>query len=127
MKKENTTRSLETETSLWRVAHQLVLAVYRYTRRFPKEEEAGLVREFRESATRIASHLAESEKCANAGRKMQLLITAQSQLESCRYFLTLSEDLLYGSNREIADYISLVEVEIPEEIRRTKNNMSLGF
>lgn len=126
---ESTTNSgnPEEKASLWQTAHLLVLSVYRYTRRFPNEEETGLTKEFRTSATRIASHLAESEKCVNPGRTMQLLISSQSQLENCRYYLRLSEDLCYGSNNEIRHFIDYLAEELPKEIRKTRNNMSLGF
>lgn len=54
---------------VWQKAHELVLNVYRFTRRFPKEENQCLTSQFRKSATSIASHIAEGFASPSSGKR----------------------------------------------------------
>ena len=112
---------------VWQKAHELVLSVYRFTRRFPSEESYGLTAQFRKAATSIASRIAEGFSSPSSGKKMQLLMSAQSALEACNYYTILSEDLSYGSNREISSLITEVDTLLSDHIRKVRNNMALGF
>ncbi len=47
---------------VWRKAHEFVLWVYRFTRKFPKEEVYGLTSQFRRAAVSIPANVAEGFK-----------------------------------------------------------------
>jgi four helix bundle protein len=47
------------DLQVWQKAHQLTLAVYRHTARFPGDERYGLTAQLRRSSSSIAANLAE--------------------------------------------------------------------
>ena len=55
------TKSAKTFRDLivWQKAHQFVLAIYKYTALFPKEEKYGLTSQFRRAAISIPANIAE--------------------------------------------------------------------
>jgi four helix bundle protein len=83
---------------VWQKAHQFVLAVYRYTRRFPKEEIYSLTSQFRRAAVSTPANIAEGFKKRTKSDKARFMNIAQGSLEECRYYLILAEDLGYGGN-----------------------------
>jgi four helix bundle protein len=81
------------DLSVWRKAHQLTLAVYRATARFPKQETYGLTSQLRRSAASICANVAEG--CGRGGnaefaRFLQMAMGSASETE---YHLLLAHDL----------------------------------
>ena len=95
---------------VWQKAHQFVLSVYRYTRRFPREEIYVLTSQFRRAAISIAANIAEGFKKRSKIDKARFLNIAQGSLEECRYYLILATDLGYGNTEH--------EMELLEEVSR---------
>ena len=93
---------------VWQKAHQFVLAVYRLTKTFPKEEMYGLSSQFRRAAVSIAANIAEGFRKRGTADKLRFLNIAQGSLAECRYYLILTRDLGYGDVNE--QFISLTEV-----------------
>lgn len=91
---EKSTRSF-TDLIVWQKSHQFVLAVYKMTKEFPKEEIYGLTSQFRRAAVSIAANIAESYKKWSDKEKSRFLNIAHSSLEECRYYIILSNDLGY--------------------------------
>jgi four helix bundle protein len=89
-----------TELIVWQKAHQFVLNVYSYTKRFPKEELYGLTSQFRRAAVSIAANIAEGYKKSGTADKAKFMNIAQGSLEECNYYLILANDLEYGENKE---------------------------
>jgi four helix bundle protein len=83
---------------VWQKAHQLVLEIYRYTRRFPKEEIYSLSSQFRRAAVSTPANIAEGFKKKSKSDKARFMNISQGSLEECRYYLILAEDLGYGDN-----------------------------
>ena len=81
---------------VWHKAYELVLSVYRYTRKFPKEEIYGLTSQFRRTAISIAANIAEGFKKRSRSDKARFMNISQGSLEECRYYLILAQDLNYG-------------------------------
>ena len=96
------------ELVVWQKAHELVLAVYRLTKEFPKEETYGLTSQLRRSAVSVPANIAEGFKKRGRNDKARFLNIAQGSLEETRYYLILSKDLDYGTST-LADKI-IVEV-----------------
>jgi four helix bundle protein len=81
------------ELKVWQKAHQLALAVYRFTASFPREELYGLTSQLRRSSSSIPANLAEG--CGRNGdaefaRFCSIAAGSASELE---YHLLLAKDL----------------------------------
>lgn len=86
---------------VWQKAHQLVLALYRFSDSFPKNEMYGLVSQIRRAAVSVPANLAEGFKKTGRADKARFMNMAQGSLEECRYYLILAVDLGYGEADEL--------------------------
>ena len=82
---------------VWRKAHEFVLAAYKFTQGFPKEETYGLRLQMRRAAVSIAANIAEGFRKRGRADKARFINIAEGSLEECRYYLILAGDLGYGS------------------------------
>src|SRR5215469_2409911 len=85
---------------VWQKAHQLVLAVYRYSESFPEGEKYGLAHQLRRAAVSIPANIAEGFGKRSQAEKARFLNIAEGSVEECRYYLILSQDLGYGLQSE---------------------------
>lgn len=81
------------ELKVWEKGHHLALAVYRATKKFPREELYGLTSQIRRSCISIPANIAEG--CGRTGdaefaRFMQIAMGSASEAE---YYLVLARDL----------------------------------
>lgn len=88
------------ELKVWEKSHQLTLMVYQVTSSFPKEEIYALTSQIRRAAYSIPCNLAEG-----CGRKTQkdlakFLQYSLGSANETEYFLLLSCDLKYISEKE---------------------------
>jgi len=88
---------------VWQKAHQLVLAIYSTTIRFPKEEKFGLTSQIRRSTISVAANIAEAFKKKSSLDKLRILNISQGSLSETEYYLILSQDLEYGKMNELMD------------------------
>jgi len=95
--KRNPARSF-LDLIVWQKAHQFVLAVYGYTRSFPKEEIYGLTSQLSRAAVSTPANIAEGFKKRSKSDKARFMNISQGSLEECRYYLILAKDLGYGDN-----------------------------
>lgn len=82
---------------MWQKAHELVLAIYRLTSRFPKDELFGLCSQLRRAAVSIPANIAEGFAKRGKMDKLRFFNIAQGSLEEVRYYLLLSEDFGYAA------------------------------
>lgn len=78
---------------VWEKGHELTLAVYKTTARFPKEELYGLTSQIRRACASIPANIAEGcgkNGKAELGRYLQIATGSASELE---YHLHLAHDL----------------------------------
>jgi len=85
---------------VWQRAHQLTLAIYQLSARFPKHETFGLTCQLQRAAVSAAANIAEGFKRRGKPDKARLLNIAQGSIEECRYYLILAQDLGYGETEE---------------------------
>jgi len=102
------------ELKVWQKAHQLTLAVYHITARFPREELYGLTSQIRRSCSSIPANLAEG--CGRNGdaefaRFCSIAAGSASELE---YHLLLARDLDLIDPRDHKDL-----AEQTMEVKRT--------
>ena len=86
---------------VWQKAHEYALNVYKYTKKFPKEEQFALTSQFRRAAVSIAANIAEGFKKKSNKEKLRLMNVAQASLEECRNYEILSRDLEYGDTAQL--------------------------
>lgn len=85
---------------VWQKAHEFVLAVYRLTGSFPKEETYGLTSQLRRAAVSVAANIVEGFGKKTSSDKLRFLNYSQGSIEECRYYLLLGSDLGYGGSEE---------------------------
>ena len=81
---------------VWHKAHQYVLAVYEFTKAFPKQEIYGLSSQMRRAAVSIPANIAEGFRKRGKADKARFMNMAEGSLEESRYYLILAQDLGYG-------------------------------
>ena len=79
----------------WCVAHELVLEIYRITKRFPKEELYGIVSQLRRAALSITSNIAEGFSRYHYDDKIRFYYNGRGSLSEVKNCLILSRDLKY--------------------------------
>ncbi len=81
------------DLEVWRYGHAVTLAVYRWTCRFPKEEQFGLSMQMRRAAYSIPANIAEGFARRTPGDKARFYNIAEASAEELSYFLILAADL----------------------------------
>ncbi|HUT22635.1 MAG TPA: four helix bundle protein [Candidatus Bipolaricaulota bacterium] len=104
---------------VWQKAMDLVVAVYKLTDKFPREEAYGLTSQMRRSSISIPSNIAEGRRRGTRREYRHFLIVAYSsgaeletQLEIAKR-LNFSEDIVYN-----------VAADLLEEIMKILNSMT---
>ncbi len=89
---------------VWQESHKLVLALYKSTSKFPKDELYGLTSQIRRAAASIPANIAEG--CARSGDPEfgRFVSIAQGSASELDYHLLLARDLRFLNS---ADYDSL--------------------
>ncbi|MEQ9823573.1 MAG: four helix bundle protein [Puniceicoccaceae bacterium] len=88
---------------LWQKSHALVLASYKISASFPRNEDFGLTSQFRRAAVSIPANIAEGFAKESVADKARYLNIAQASLEEVKYYLILINDLGYGDTREVKE------------------------
>ena len=83
------------DLEVWGKAHQLVLNIYRITKKFPEVEKFTLVSQMRRAAVSVPANIAEGFKKRGIKDKANFYNIAQGSLSELRYYLILSRDLEY--------------------------------
>ncbi len=89
------------QLEVWRKAHAVVLAIYRLTSGFPREELYGLTSQLRRSMVSVAANIAEGFSKKGKADKMRFYNIAEGSLEESRYYLILAYDLSFADTREL--------------------------
>lgn len=80
---------------VWQKAHSYVLAIYKITKQYPKEELLCLVNQMRRAAASITANIAEGYAKISSKDKLRFYNISQGSLEETRNFIILSKDLGY--------------------------------
>ncbi len=109
------------DVEVWQRAHKWVLAVYRLTEGFPKQEMFGLTSQLRRAAISVPANFAEGFKKVGIPDKLRFYNIAQGSLEECRYYLILANDLGYGDTRELTGDLEIVSKMLEAYMRAIRN------
>ncbi len=84
-----------TDLVAWQKGHELVLAVYRITKNFPKEEKYGLIDQMRRAAISITSNIAEGFGRQSYKEKIHFYYLAQGSLTEIKNQILIAKDVNY--------------------------------
>ena len=101
---------------VWQKAHEYVLAVYEFTKTFPKHETFGLSSQMRRAAVSIAANIVEGFRKRGRLDKVRFMNVAEGSIEESRYYLILAQDLDYGDTTKL--------MALLEEVSRILNAYS---
>lgn len=85
---------------VWQKAHQLVIAIYTATQKFPKEEVFSLTNQVRRATVSIAANICEGYKKKTIPNQLNYINIAEGSLEEVKYYIILSKDLQYINEKE---------------------------
>jgi four helix bundle protein len=88
---------------VWQKSHQLVLASYKATNTYPKDELYGLTSQIRRAVVSIAANIVEGYKRKTDKQTLQFLNISDASLEEFKYLMLLSKDLEYISSSTYKD------------------------
>ena len=79
----------------WKRSHELTLAIYKQTQRFPVEERYGLTSQLRRASYSVPANVSEGSGRETNKDYLRFLIISLSSLKETEYFLLLACDLGY--------------------------------
>ena len=97
------------EYEVFKLAHELVLKIYKVTKQFPTEEKYGLVQQMRRSSYSIPMNLIEGGMRNSEKDFLHFVNIAQGSLAEIVYQLDLSKDLGYIDSNEYKDLVKKYE------------------
>lgn len=92
-----------TELDVFKLAHSLVLRVYKVTESFPKEEMYGLTSQLRRASISIPANLAEGANRAGKKEFKRFISFAKGSSGEIQYLVKLSKDLNYLKDEDYND------------------------
>ncbi|MCL5436146.1 MAG: four helix bundle protein [Patescibacteria group bacterium] len=94
---------------VWQKAHELVLLVYKFTARYPRDELFGLTSQTRRAVVSVAANFVEGFKRLHKNDSLHFYNIAQASLEELRYEILLGKDLNYLSETDYSDCEGLAD------------------
>jgi four helix bundle protein len=93
---------------VWHKGHEFVLAIYKFTDGFPKQETYALCSQMRRAAVSIPANIAEGFRKRGRADKIRFMNIAEGSLEESRYYLILAQDLGYGDTEKLTTLLEEV-------------------
>jgi len=87
----------------YNLADNLVIEIYKMTKRFPKEELYGLVSQLQRAAVSIPANIAEGASRQHKRDYLNYLYNARGSLSETEYLLHLSNELNYLTGEEYSN------------------------
>jgi len=88
------------ELDAWKQAMALTKDIYIITRKFPKDEQYGIVSQIRRAAVSIPSNIAEGSARNSDREFIQFLYIAQGSLAELETQLLIAKELKYTDNND---------------------------
>jgi four helix bundle protein len=99
---QNTTYKIRsfTDLNVWKEGHELVILIYKVTKKFPKDERFGLVDQLRRAAISITSNIAEGFSRQGKKEKIQFYFMAKGSISEVQNQLLVARDVHHIDNKE---------------------------
>jgi len=94
------------ELDVFKLSHEMALAIYELTRNFPEEEKFGLTSQMRRAAYSVPMNLVEGANRLNAKEYRQFVGIAKGSAGEVTYQLLLARDLKYIDEKTYDSYRS---------------------
>lgn len=89
-----------TDLNVWQYGHQLVLEIYKVTKKFPKEEMFGLTNQIRRAVVSFTSNIAEGFSRSSYKEKSQFYSMSLGSLSEVQNQLLITKDIGYLTKQE---------------------------
>ncbi len=89
-----------TDLNVWKEGHVLVIAIYQLTKKFPKDEQFGLVNQMRRAVVSITSNIAEGFSRESFKEKVKFYYISLGSLTEIQNQLIIAKDLGYVTSEE---------------------------
>ena len=86
-----------TKIKAWQLADDLTVAVYQWTKKFPREELYGITSQIRRAASSVAANIVEGSSRESRKDYLHFLYIARGSLSETQYFIHLAGRLEYLS------------------------------
>jgi len=102
-----------TDLEAWKQAHALVITIYKVTRKYPKDEQFGIINQMRRAVVSVTSNIAEGFSRGTLKDKGHFYAIAKGSLTEVENQLIISKDVGYLSLQDFA----IVEGEVRQANR----------
>ena len=92
----------------WRVNHDVAVAIYRLTRKFPNSERFGLIDQLRRAASSVTANIAEGWGRYHFADKIRFYYQARGSNAEVQNFLILAKDLNFLTGDEFQSLIDKI-------------------
>jgi len=89
-----------TDLKVWQEGHQLVISIYRITKKFPKEEIYSLIDQMRRAASSVTCNIAEGFGRHGYKEKLQFYYLAQGSLTELKNQILIAKDIGYLDQKD---------------------------
>ena len=110
----------------WKRSHELTLAVYKQTQRFPAEERFGLTSQLRRASYSVPANISEGSGRETNKDYLRFLIISLASLKETEYFLLLACDLGYLAEdryKELTEIVNGTFAELQGLIKAVKKEV----
>lgn len=112
---------------VYQKAHEFVLAVYKFSACFPREELFGLTSQLRRAAVSIPANIAEGFAKRGRADKIRFYNIAQGSITECSYYLILARDLGYADTAAAAKLLDEVGRMLNAYVQAISNHNRPGL
>jgi four helix bundle protein len=88
------------DLDVWKFGRELVLDIYKLTKKFPEDEKYGLISQMRRCAISIPSNIAEGQGRNHSKDSIQFYFVSRGSLYELETQLIISNDLEYTTQSE---------------------------
>jgi four helix bundle protein len=102
------------DLKVWQDAHKLTLEIYKETKKFPKDEQFGLVSQMRRAASSITANIAEGFGRFHYKEKAKFYQQARASTAELQDHIFLSQDLNYLIKQKARDLFQQANLILKE-------------
>ena len=89
-----------TDLEVWKEAHKLTLLIYKFTKKFPKDEAFGLTSQIRRAVVSIESNISEGFSRYHFKDRLNFYYQSRGSASEVQTQLIISKDLNYIDQNE---------------------------